>query len=351
MSEQFKKYVPLLFFGLLLLLSFLIIRPLLESLFLGAILAFVLYPLHRKLSSKINKTASALLICFLVLFLILVPGFFIVKTLVQESSILMVTAKQKLAVGLFRGCENNFCQAIQEITNVPEVSAQVKVISEGIKNLILKRGTEFLYGVPRFMMMVFVIFFSLFYFLIGGLAFLDKLKLILGFPIPKFEFIIKRMKEITGGVVYGYFIVALIQGALGALGFYMFGLTMPLFWGVVMAFLALIPYLGTGLIWGPASVLIFLEGIFQGSNALILTGTGLFIYSFIFVGLLDNFIKPKLMANKANIPQPIIMVGILGGIMFSGIIGVILGPLILSLTIVLIDVHFGEWKKNGNKEL
>ena len=118
-----------------------------------------------------------------------------------------------------------------------------------------------------------------------------------------------------------------------------------------MAFLALIPYLGTGLIWGPASVLIFLEGIFQGSNALILTGTGLFIYSFIFVGLLDNFIKPKLMANKANIPQPIIMVGILGGIMFSGIIGVILGPLILSLTIVLIDVHFGEWKKNGNKEL
>ncbi|MBI2151468.1 AI-2E family transporter, partial [Candidatus Woesearchaeota archaeon] len=218
-----------------------------------------------------------------------------------------------------------------------------------LKSLILKRGTEFLFGVPRFMMMTFVIFFSLFYFLLGGPVFLEKLKLILGFPVHKFEFIIKRMKEITGGIVYGYFVVALMQGALGALGFYIFWLTMPLFWGVVMAFLALIPYLGTGLVWGPASIFIFLEGIFQNSNALVLTGTGLFIYSFIFVGLLDNFLKPKLMAHKANIPQAIIMVGILGGMLFSGIVGVLLGPLILSLTMVLIDVHFGEGKKENGK--
>ena len=92
-------------------------------------------------------------------------------------------------------------------------------------------------------------------------------------------------------MVYGYLIVALIQGVFGARIFLVRN-PFTVFLGVVISFFALIPAIGTGVIWVPASLFLLLDGIFQGSDAGILKGIGLFVYCFIFVGSVDNILRP-----------------------------------------------------------
>ena len=138
-----------------------------------------------------------------------------------------------------------------------------------------------------------------------------------------------------------------MQGALGAIGFLIFGISSPLFWGMMMAFLALIPYLGTGFIWGPAAIIIFLEGVFQDSNILMYKGVALFLYGLFIVGGLDNLIRPKFIGAKAKIHPALIMIGIFGGIFLVGPIGVIIGPLVLSLTAIFIEEYLSS-RKNTN---
>ena len=136
--------------------------------------------------------------------------------------------------------------------------------------------------------------------------------------------------------------VAIIQGLLGALGFFIFGVPLPLLWGVIMAFLALIPALGTGLVWFPASLILFLNGFFQGSDSLMIKGLLLLLYSITIVGTIDNILKPKLVGSKAKIHPLIIFVGIFGGLIFFGVWGVILGPLFLSMTSVFIELFISQ---------
>jgi len=184
--------------------------------------------------------------------------------------------------------------------------------------------------------------FTIFYSLKDGRLFVNKIGNILSMKKKKYVFLLRRLKEIIHGVVYGYAIIALMQGLLGGIGFFIFGIPSPIFWGMVMAIFALIPFIGTGIIWVPASLLLIFDGVFQGLDSLIFKGIGLFVFSFIFVGSLDNFLRPKLMSDKAKVHPLILFLGVLGGILFFGPVGVIVGPLILSLTVVFVDTYINE---------
>ena len=314
------------------ILSFFVVKPILLPIFVGALLAYITYPVYIIILKRINKKGvSALIVSLIILLLFIIPAVFLVKTLVQESYTLFLLGKQRIATGIFQDCSNDFCLSLK--------------IEEGLKivtSWIIQRGSDVLVSVPKVLLNIFVVFFTMFYFLKDGKSFVRKLNHFVSMKEKKYLFVIQRLKEIVHGLIYGYLLVAIIQGTLGGLGFLIFGVSSPLFWGVIMAFLALIPALGTGLIWLPASLFLFLDGLFQGSNSMIIRGILLFAYSLIIVSSVDNILKPKLVSEKAKIHPAIIMVGIFGGIILFGAVGVILGPLILSLTTVLIDVFLTE---------
>ena len=178
----------------------------------------------------------------------------------------------------------------------------------------------------------------MFYSLKDGGAMVEKLEGYIG-SHPGVSYLKSRLREILRGVVLGYLMVALIQGVLGGLTFFLFGIPSPFFWGVVMAFLALIPYLGTGLVWIPASAIFFLNGIFQNSNVLILKGISLFLVGLVVISGIDNLLRPKLMGRKAKIHPLVILLGLLGGVFFFGPAGVIIGPLVLSLLILAVEFY------------
>ena len=329
-------------FALFIVLSFLVIQPIFLAIFVGALFAYIFNPLYNFILNKTNKSKNkkfvvALLICVIALLILVIPAIFLVRTLVRESYVLFVLGKQKLATGLFTSCTNYFCEIVKYLGQNPDINFQIQEILKFATNWVIQKGSFFLISVPRLVLNVFITFFTMFYFLKDGDLFMKRLSQFLSMKEKKYTFVINRLKEITQGIIYGYLLIALIQGALGALGFLIFGVSSPLFWGLLMVFLSLIPSLGTGLVWLPASIILILDGVFQDSNILIIKGIGLLVYSALIVGGIDNILKPKLVSDKAKIHPAIVMVGILGGIFFFGMWGVVLGPLILSLTSVLMD--------------
>ncbi len=340
---NYREHLPVVLVFLLLVLSFFIIEDLLLALVLGMILAYIFHPIYTKLLPSLkNKTFVAIILCLLVFLIFIVPGVFLVKALVEESFILYALTKQKLATGFFQNCTNAFCEALRDFSRDPGVNFQIQEIFKTATNVVISRGSNILVSIPRVLLNLFIVFASMFYFLKDGEQFERRLSEFLSMKERKYTFIIGRLKEIVHGVVYGYLLIALLQGILGALGFFVFGISSPLFWGGVTAFFALIPAIGTGIIWVPASLFLFLDGIFQNSDAMIIKGIGLFLYGLLIVGSIDNILKPKLIGERAKVHPLVIILGTLGGLVVLGPLGVIIGPLVLSLTLVVMETYLDK---------
>ncbi len=332
MLHKYKEYFPLVFFLLLLVLAFFIVKPFLASVFVGGLLAFVFYPLYRWFTGRWNKHLSAVVVCLLVLVIIVVPLFFFMEALIKESYNLYLIAKQRFSLNFLQEC-GTLCS----LDEIPLIGDQYLEIFKRFLNWIVGFSSNFLLGLPGFLLNIFVVFTSLFYSLIEGPKFVEKFANHF-FPEKKQTLVLQRLKEITQGIVYGYFSIALLQGFLGGLGFLIFGVPSPLFWGFVMAILALIPYLGTGLIWAPAAIMLIVDGAISDSNWLIFKGLALFLYGLLIVSMVDNILRPKIVERKTKIHSLVILLGILGGMTLFGPVGIILGPLILSLVMVLLEI-------------
>ncbi len=339
---NYKEHIPLLILVLLLITSFILIKPFFIAVFLGALLAYLLYPIYKWMSKKINNSIAAGLLCFFVVLIIVLPSIYFVNVLVHESYTLFILVKQKLATGFFTDCNLNFCESLKGNLGNSEINFQIQELAKTMTGWIMKSGSNFLASIPKFLLSLIVMLFSLYYLLKDGPQLIKGLNDYLMMKKKDYNYFFKRTKEIVHGLTYGYGIVALIQGLTGAIGFMIFGIPSPFFWGLAMMVLALIPVVGATLIWVPASLILVVQGILQASTWGVIKGILLFVYGLLFIGSVETFIKPKLMGSKAKIHPMITFLGILGGLVIFGVVGVILGPLLLGLTVVLIENHFGK---------
>ncbi len=340
---NYKQYLPVLIFLTLLVLSIFVLKSLLITLFMSAILAYSVYPLYHRVKKRMgNETLAAALLCLLVLIVLIVPCIFLIKGLVHESYSLYLFVKENVSPQLSDDCQAFLCRTGRNVLQNEVIVNQIQEFGSVITTWIVARGSAILVSIPRLLLHLFIIFFTLFYFLKDGKALVQSAWRYLQIQKKDYFHVLSRLKEILHGVIYGYLFIALIQGALGALGFFLFGLSSPLFWGLVMAFLSLIPYLGTGLIWLPAAIFIIGEGIFYNSTGLVVKGAGLILYGIVIISSADNVLRPKLMSSKAHIHPLVMFIGILGGALTFGAVGVLLGPLLLSVTVVIMDIFLSS---------
>jgi predicted PurR-regulated permease PerM len=143
--------------------------------------------------------------------------------------------------------------------------------------------------------------------------------------------ILRRTRDVVGASVYGVIVIAAIQGALGFFIFWALGLPSPLLWGVVMFFLSMIPMAGAFLVWAPAAAYLALSGDF--TRAGILTAWGVLV-----VGAVDNVLSPRLVGRRTCMHELLIFFAVLGGIQVFGVIGVVLGPVMVAVTLALLDM-------------
>jgi predicted PurR-regulated permease PerM len=155
--------------------------------------------------------------------------------------------------------------------------------------------------------------------------------------------LLHRVDDTIRATVFGTVVVAIVQGTLGGLMFWFLGLPGALLWGVVMALLALVPVLGAFVVWIPAAVFLAVEG--SWGKALLLTGWGTIV-----VGMIDNLLYPLLVGNKLRLHTVPVFFAIVGGLALFGASGVILGPVLLAVTLGLIDVWKSRTRAGGVAE-
>jgi predicted PurR-regulated permease PerM len=174
-------------------------------------------------------------------------------------------------------------------------------------------------------------FYLLFYFLRDRHRALNSLRALAPLSSGETDRLFERVTTTIHATVYGTLVVATVQGSLGGLIFWMLGLPAPLLWGLVMGLLAIIPVLGAFIIWIPAAIWLASQGMW--GKALILTGWGAVV-----VGGIDNLIYPILVGNRLHQHTIIAFISLVGGLIFFGSSGIILGPLSVTLTLLLLEI-------------
>jgi len=173
------------------------------------------------------------------------------------------------------------------------------------------------------------------------------------------RYIMNRLKATTHAVVFGQIIVAAIQGFLGGLGFLIVGLPNPILWGTLMGFMALIPMIGTAVIWVPAGIYMVLQGLNSGQfigwigpEHSVLAGVILLVYGVLIVSSIDNVLRPMIIGERAKLHPALVFLGVLGGLQIFGILGIILGPIVLGVFVTFVDIYELEKANslNGNKK-
>jgi predicted PurR-regulated permease PerM len=187
-------------------------------------------------------------------------------------------------------------------------------------------------GVIGAVVQIFFIIFTMYYLFRDGDRILRALKDWLPLERSQSEQIFERTRDVIGASVYGVLIIAVVQGTLGGLAFWTLGIHSPLLWGVVMTFASMIPVAGAFVVWVPAAIYLALTGSYV--KAALLTAWGALV-----IGSIDNFLRPKLVGEKTRLHELLIFFSVLGGLQVFGVLGLVLGPVIVAITLALIDIY------------
>ena len=342
-NNNFSKNFFLAALLALVILSFIIINPFIIAISSAAILAYIFYPLHKRMSKKINNRLSAAIILIILILVVTVPMYFIANSLTKEGYSLFITVKQNLASGALKeaDCAVNppvFCEFNNRVVRFfqdEQVKFYVEDAISKFSTYIVNQTAGFIAKLPIVIIDLLVMFFLIYYFLLDGPRFIEKIKGSIPLRKHHVDHIIQEFNNFTFATLYGNLITATIQGVIGGITFFLLGLQTPILAGFAMAFFAFLPFIGTPIIWIPAAIGLLVTG--ETTKGIILLLIGVFIISTI-----DNIIKPEIIGKRTKLHPAAVLVGILGGIFLMGPIGIIVGPLIFSLLISFIEVYYKE---------
>ena len=303
-------------------------------------LAVMFAPLYRWLVSKVKHPNLATIICVLVAALIVVvPATFVAERIVAEAAGGAETIKTLVESGEWRrvfDAHPLFAPVGQWIERQIDLPAMVNNLTSWLTGI----ATSFVQGSIVKLIGVVLTFYIFFFFLRDRGAALEWLRSLSPLSGADMTRLFDGVSDTVHATIYGTFAIAVVQGTLGGLMFWWLGLPAPLLWGIVMALLAVIPVLGAFIIWIPAAIFLFLSG--SEGKALLLT-----LWGAIVVGGIDNLLYPMLVGSRLKMHTVLAFVSIVGGLIFFGPAGLILGPVIFTVTRLLLEIWSDQNADHG----
>ncbi len=352
MTSPKPSKMVLQYFLLLFLLSTLMVGrllwPFLSILVISFLLAGLFQPIYSSLTKRISERIASLLTCALIILLVFIPLMFFVAALSSEALDLYHLSKGtdvnlKVKQLLF---ESSLMIRIQQLLEhdygiilEPEKLAATLTEFSGKSGLFLFNqartwAANIILIIFDFTLMVITIYFLL----IDNDRLINFLLKISPMPDDQEKQIIQKFKEISDAVLINNAICGVIQGVLGGLAFALFGLGSPILWGGIMLILAFLPIFGIGLVLVPAGLILMLQGnIGQGFIMLIFYATLSFSVEY---GL-----KPKLVGQKVKMHTLLVFLAILGGLQLFGFLGIIYGPLIITVFLTMSDIYISNYNR------
>jgi predicted PurR-regulated permease PerM len=318
-----------------------IVWPLYGAVLWGMVTAIVFAPLHRRLtrSTGQRRNLAALATVLIIVVIVVLPLMMIGASLLQEASSLYekIQSGDLNLVRLFRQVLDGLPAWAANImrrfglTSLGEAQEQLSAGLLKSSQFLAGQAVSIGQGTLDFVVNLCVMLYLLFFLLRDGDALSEHIKAAIPLSAEQKNALFRKFTIVIRASVKGDMLVALLQGVLGGLIFWFLGITTPLLWAVLMAFLSLLPVVGAGLVWFPVAVYFLATGsVWQG--------VVLIAYGAIVIGLVDNLLRPVLVGKDTKMPEYVVLISTLGGIAMFGFNGLVIGPVIAAMFIAAWDI-------------
>jgi predicted PurR-regulated permease PerM len=337
LDERKRSYVALLLLTAgALFIAYIIYRPFLKSLFLALVLAIAFLPVHEQVSRRVRgNTLAALITTTIVVLVIMVPLMLMSVRLVSEAASLYNYISLQGGAAWANRSEllNDAVQRAAEQTGIPPAQ---------IKSTITTRAQEFgswlvgmvgwaARGFAQQLGTAILTLLVLFFFLRDREQYTRGIVEVLPLPAERVRELSATLQSTVVANLYGMVAVGLIQGGLTAFAWWVTGLRAPLLWGAIATIFSFVPLLGPSLVWIPGALVLALQG--RWVQAAVLCAWGAVV-----VSSADYVVRPRFARGRANVNTLLVLLSLLGGLKAFGAIGIIAGPVVLSVVIALLKI-------------
>lgn len=314
------------------------IRGQLIPLFLAAVLAALFHPLFLRLTRvlKTRKNVAAGITIFALIVLVVAPTVALLSLFVEQASSIGATAspwiERQLDSLQTRLSSPHFAPFGIEIDDAfVELDAAIATARSEVAQFGLRFLSGLTSSIGRLALDLFVMLYAIFFFLKNGPKLLERATYY-GITITGVrEDVFGRIFVVARATIRGTIVIAVVQGALGGLGFAAAGIDGAVFWGAMMMLLSILPIVGTAIVWLPACIILLLNGD-------ILVGGLLLLWCVFVVSMIDNILRPILVGTEAKLPDLIVLVSTLGGLSVFGGAGLIIGPVAAAVSLTALEV-------------
>jgi predicted PurR-regulated permease PerM len=339
LTRERERATTVLFYGVVLFLGYLFLRiiaPFLVPLGWAAVLAIFVYPWHERLVQRHGHARAAALTTVVVTLLIVGPGLVILTAFVQESRAALSTVDRDAFAGQLALIEQGWNRIRVFIPGAQAVDLR-SLIDEAISRtggFFAARVGGLLADIVVLLFQLFVTLFALFFLLRDANTIMQQVRRSLPFEDLRRERMIRQTRDLVYASIAASIMIASLQGLAGGLVFALLGLGAPVFWGVMMGFLALLPFVGTWVVLVPAAIWLMATGQ-------LIKGVVLIILGLTIVGAIDNVLRPAILSGRARMNGLLMFISLLGGVSVFGLLGLVLGPLVTAIVTGLFEAHTG----------
>jgi predicted PurR-regulated permease PerM len=325
--------------------------------FFGAILwavaiSVVFNPLYLALLRRLpgKRNVSALITLLVIIVMVVLPATLVAVALIEEAAAFYqriqagdIDPGAMLRRGL--GALPPWAQGLLERVGLGDFDAITRRISAGLSSsaqAIAARALTIGQSAFGFLLALGVMLYLTFFLIRDGYELTRRIGEEVPLPADMRARLFDKFLTVIRATLKGSVVVAVVQGTLGGLTFWALGIHAALLWGVLMAFLSLLPAIGTGFVWVPVAIYLLATGsVWQG---IVLVLVGVFVIS-----LIDNVLRPILVGKDTRMPDYVVLITTLGGIQYFGVNGIIVGPMIAALFIASWHI-LTETRKRGGKD-
>ena len=333
--DQARWLAVLVATAIALYLCWLMLRPFISVLAWAIVLVIVFYPVHKQLGTRIKRRGlHALMSCILVVLVVVLPLTLLTVAVGEELAKVVPNLPSQATEFAYNQTPllGKVSEWLYNRFGVDTLRLQEFLIQQ-LRNSaqrLLGASLNLVGNVLGSIIKAFFVIFTMYYLFRDSDKIVSKLPDALPLRRDQSEAIILRTQQVVSASVYGVVTIALLQGLLGGLMFWILGIPSPLLWAVLMTFVCMIPVAGSFLVWLPLSIYLMAMGYWTRAVVLIIWGA-------LVISTIDNFLRPKLVGGQTKLHELLVFFSVLGGISVFGLLGIVLGPVVLAITLGLLQ--------------
>lgn len=339
MTDKFQKVFLIVLLITITIVFFWMVSSLIISLIFAAIFSSLAKPLFRvyaKLMKGRKKCASALTLLTVTL-VVVIPLLLIIGMVAHQA----VSVSKIIAPEI-----QSFLQQSHDFNNLFQKFPSLKVLEPYSQFIFEKAGvivgalgsyifsslSSITAGTVVFLINIAIMIYAMFFFLSDGSAMLSRFLYLIPLHNKDKDRLLRSFLSMARATIKGTVVIGIVQGAGAGLALKLAGIPNALFWSAIMVVLSMIPTVGTGLVWVPACIYLYLNGQFYACVSVA-------IWCTIVVGSADNFLRPILIGKDTQLGELMVLISTIGGLMLFGLSGVIFGPIIGLLFVTVWDIY------------